>query len=641
MMNSKRMTFATLWLALCWSCHTETPETGEQRNVILICLDTVRADHIGAYGYTLHATTPGLDALAADSTVFLDTSANACWTKPSVPSYMTGHYPIEHGVYEGHSKDSAGEHSDVLPESATTIAEVFQDAGYDTVAFVRNAQIRKGQGIEQGFDTYTDGAGDAKDIRWRALDYLDQRTGEEPFFMYLHLLDAHWPYPVPDEYGELFNPREAVAFFRTSEWQDLRDRINKGEVVLSEDQRQALIALYDGALRFIDDQLMLLFQGLEQRGLTDNTVICIISDHGEEFLEHGKIGHGHGLSEELLQVPWILHVPGSEGEVIETPVSLVDLFPTLLHAADLATDLECEGVDRLASPQLWRESFAEHKAGKRYEQSIRRGDLKLIRRMESLGGGRIEVPRVTAESLVQQGARLSVELDPDLSGGLRATRIKVRGDSDEPMEIKGVITELTKKEVVLAGVHVPLLEDVVLYGATKEADGESRVLSVGMSVKVKVRAMNDGIVGYRVKLYQDGADLPPEVRAVASSIVGEGSNRSLLFGALSVALDGQTVVDQGHAGGQSLSREELRDFLLMGEAGWQRFEDRLSFYDLKSDVESDSEAAPTEYSSMNEQLNEFGVRLARQPLWTSQDRKELTSQEIHELSAIGYGGGED
>jgi choline-sulfatase len=280
MFELNRLVPALFLLSLCGSCGETAANNNAPRNVILICLDTVRSDHLGAYGYSENATTPGLDGLAAESMLFMDVSANACWTKPSVPSYMTGRYPLEHGVYEGHSKDSAGQHSDVLPQSALTIAEVFKDSGYSTVAFVRNAQIRKGQGIEQGFDTYTDEAGDAKDIRWRAVDWLDQRSEDQPFFMYLHLLDAHWPYPVPAEYGELFNPGAAIEFFRTSEWQDLRKKINSGEVELSGDQLTALIALYVGALRYIDDQLMLLMQALEQRGLREDSVICVISDHG-------------------------------------------------------------------------------------------------------------------------------------------------------------------------------------------------------------------------------------------------------------------------------------------------------------------------------------------------------------------------
>ena len=218
-------------------------------NVILICLDTVRADHLGCYGYDARPTTPTLDALARRSTVFRDASATAGWTKPSVPSFLTGTYPAQHGVYLGSSKDEAGRHSDVLPEEATTLAEVFRDRGYATAAFVKNAQLRRGLGFEQGFDVYEDKAGDAREIRWRASDWLDARDTGKPFFLYLHYLDAHWPYAVPDEYATMFTSAEDVARFRAQDWREMRDAINHGEVTLGEAERDAFVGLYDGSIR--------------------------------------------------------------------------------------------------------------------------------------------------------------------------------------------------------------------------------------------------------------------------------------------------------------------------------------------------------------------------------------------------------
>lgn len=644
----KNRELLSLLLVLCvaqflGSCSRPASAEGARHNVILICLDTVRADHLGAYGYEKNVTTPGLDSLADRSTLFSDVSANSGWTKPSVPTYMTGLYPVQHGVYEGNSRDSAGEeHSDVLPASALTIAEVFQEAGYSTAAFVRNAQIRKGQGIEQGFDIYQDGAGDAKDIRWRALDWLDQRDEERPFFLYLHLLDAHFPYPVPDEYGALFSSMEAISLFRTKEWKELRERVNDGEQVLTQEQLDALIALYDGALRYIDDQLMLLMQGLDQRGLAGDTVISIISDHGEEFLEHGKIGHGHGLHEELLSVPWILHVPGREPEVIETPVSLVDLFPTLLHAADLPVVVDCEGVDRLDQPMLWRESYAEHKAGRRYQQSVRRGDHKLIRYMESTGAPGVKVEAPTVVELVEKGDRLAVGLRLDADGTPVAAEVKLRGGSDDPIEIKGTIQAIDDDGFVLAGIHVPLLKDVVLYGNTKDAEGKDVPLEVGLGVKVKIRSSAGAYLGYRVKLYARDSKIENELRGIPKGIDESSSVARLDFGFTSVVLDEKTVVEAPAARDHSLTREDLRALLLAGGASWKPFTHLVELYALEGDgrVEVPFDD-PTGVTGMSGLLDTFGAERAQRPLWSSADRSVLSQKDLHELMEIGYAGGED
>src|SRR5262245_8276724 len=139
-------------LAALASCG-EASQVHGKRNVVLICMDTVRADHLGVYGYA-RPTTPELDRLAARALVFADASATAGWTKPSVPSFLTGTYPCQHGVYEGSAHGEAGDVTDVLPAECLTLAEAFHENGYATAAFVHNAQLREGSGFEQGFDTY-------------------------------------------------------------------------------------------------------------------------------------------------------------------------------------------------------------------------------------------------------------------------------------------------------------------------------------------------------------------------------------------------------------------------------------------------------------------------------------------------------
>ncbi|MHC4845840.1 MAG: sulfatase [Planctomycetota bacterium] len=317
-MNGPRRAALLLVLLLpaCGDLSARADETPRPRNAVMICLDTVRADRLGCYGYATRPTTPTLDALAARGVLFRDASSTAGWTKPSVPSFFTGTWPAQHGVYEGSARAKAGAVTDLLGDQARTLAESFEAAGYQTSAFIHNAQLKLGNGFEQGFDDYHDRMGDARDIRWQALDWLDERDEERPFFLYLHILDAHWPYDIPDEAAERFADGLDISMFRGGDSRALRDAINDGEVVLDEEQRRALDALYDASLRSIDDELAQLLAGLERRGLADDTTICVVSDHGEEFLEHGRIGHGHGLWENLLSVPWILAGPDVPADVV-------------------------------------------------------------------------------------------------------------------------------------------------------------------------------------------------------------------------------------------------------------------------------------------------------------------------------------
>jgi len=626
--------------ALSSCSRTEGP--GPKKNVILICLDTVRADHLGAYGYEENPTSPTLDELARCSTLFLDTSAAAGWTKPSVPSYMTGTYPLQHGVYEGHSKDRDGEHSDVLPDQAITLAEVFQARGYQTAAFVQNAQLRKGQGIEQGFDLYTDRAGDARNIRWSAVDWIDDRVSRQPFFLYLHFLDAHWPYPVPDEYGELFSSKEAISLFRTKDWKQLRDSINDGETTLDTEQKEALLDLYDGALRYIDDQLARLLSGLSQRGLKGETIICVLSDHGEEFLEHGKIGHGHGLHEELLQVPWILHVPGEEPRVVDTPVSLVDLFPTLLHAADIASPVETEGIDRIHAPDRRRESIAEHKAGRSYQQSIREGDLKVIRSFKRQKTDFQDAPSTALDWASKEPVRLSVELRPGSGGTLVASEIKPRGDMSDPMEMKGVIESISGDRLVLNGIHVALAPDVELYGDTTGPSGTERQLEVELPVKVKVRAVGDSLETFKVKLYAPDPAFESEVRGVLTAFDRTATGGVLHLGPVAIEIDELTAIELKDERCRAITREDLLVLLANPACGGSDYRRQERLHDLSQDP---AELFPIqdhpELERLSLTLDRLGSRLSREVLWSSSDRSTLTAEEISDLEAIGYAASEE
>lgn len=378
-------------------------------NVVLICLDTVRAGHLGVYGYERRPTSPSLDRLAESAWVFGNASSSANWTKPSVATYLTGLLPAQHGVYLPTKKRGEALVGDVLPEAATTLAETFSADGYATAAIVNNSQIDRGLGYEQGFDSYVDHAGNAGEIRERALRWLGERDQDRPFFLYLHLLDAHPPFLTPPrEALERFSsPGDAQQYSRT-EWNATRLAVNAGRTQIDEASVDALVTAYDGAIRYMDDELGALFDELERSGRMDDTVICVISDHGEEFLEKTRLGHGrgHDLYETLLHVVWILRVPGEEHRWIETPCSLVDLYPTLLSASrtlgiEAARDAEARiGIDRLERPLELHPIVAENLDDRGYQQSIRLGENKVIRRLSPEGPARRK-NAITRESLVE------------------------------------------------------------------------------------------------------------------------------------------------------------------------------------------------------------------------------------------------
>jgi arylsulfatase len=636
--DSHSLLSSALLLAGIASCNEPAPPA-RAPNVVLICLDTVRADHLGTYGYR-RATTPTLDALAARSLVFADASATAGWTKPSVPSFLTGTYPSQHGVYEGSAHAEEGAVTDLLPEEALTLAEVFRASGYRTAAFVHNAQLRAGNGFEQGFERYEEANLDAREIRWRSLDWLDRRPEDPrgaPFFLYLHFLDAHWPYPAPEEWITRFAPAETTARFRGRESKALYRAINDGEHLMTDEDRAALIALYDGALAYLDAELGHFLAGLALRGLADDTIVCIVADHGEEFGEHGKVGHGHGLWEPLLRVPWILHVPGSAPERRAAPVSLIDLFPTLLAAAGLAAPAGHEGVNRLAEPDAARPVLAEHKAPDRYFQSLRDGSSKLQRRF---------TPPVTGpgEELVLPialGTRWEAELE--LAGDeLVATQLKPRDEAPEdPPELKGRIEALTATSFAIGGI-------TVLYDDASErqtgAGTAGPELADGQVVKVRGEPVGGTVRAERIKFYAPAESEEIEVRGTVEGLDQSGGVGTLTLSGFRLRVTGATNL-KGAAlvpKNRRLAREAIAE-LLGGGAGdvakTRGFEGVRTLFDLARDPGELAGQAVAAGSELDARLDALGRALASRRVFGVKDQRALDAEALQELEAIGYGGG--
>lgn len=304
-----------VWIKNTRPGHTSVP-------VIFILIDTLRADHLGKYGYN-RPTSPFIDSLGS-SARFLDVTTQAPWTLPSVASVFTSRYPTEIGVLKL---------IDVLPESEFTLAEYFKTQGHRTVALNTNPHIVKESGVMQGFDsvfTYpftTPG----ETIFHDALRWLDrERRGSEPYFMYLHLMDVHTPYLPPKETLALFESGYTGTVEGTNE---MFGEILRGEKAFSPEDLRHLVNLYDGEIRNVDRLIEEFVVQLKNRGLYDPALLILTADHGEEFFEHGGLQHARTLYEELIHVPLILKFPNnrfSDPGAGRPWVTSLDIFPTVV-----------------------------------------------------------------------------------------------------------------------------------------------------------------------------------------------------------------------------------------------------------------------------------------------------------------------
>jgi arylsulfatase A-like enzyme len=283
------------------------PQERPARNLLLVLLDTLRADHVGFRGYR-RSTTPRLDALAAEGTILTNVHTPSSWTRPATATLLTGLDPADHGVYT---------RRDRVPARAETLAEKLRAAGYATSAFSSNPNVIPYWGFGQGFERFVDVESshwmqndDVSHMITLALAELD-RIRERPFFLYLHVNQMHFPYIPPKKYLAEVAPGG----------EDPVDR-------------------YDGEIRFTDTELGRFWDRLRSLGLDDRTLLVVVADHGEEFGDHGGTMHGRTLYEEVLRIPLFLRWPGNvpSGRRVARPVVLADLEPLILSLLKVGPD---------------------------------------------------------------------------------------------------------------------------------------------------------------------------------------------------------------------------------------------------------------------------------------------------------------
>ena len=326
-------------------------------NVLMVVIDTLRADHVSAYGYA-RKTTPHLDALARQGVVLENAISQAPWTAASVASLFTGLYPSVHGL-DGGIRWGPGQRSaggtlpfavqKVLSSGQLTLAEVFRRNGYRTAGFVSNVYVNSIFGFSQGFELYNDEHEEysknvsgakrrAQETNRHVFEWLDQKP-EEPFFLLVHYNDCHWPYNPPAPFG-----RDYVAGYegdltpsRTTSIVETQGQPVKG---LSDEDLAYLVGLYDGEIAYMDSQLGALLKKLGSLGLTRKLASVVTADHGEEFLDHGSASHGYTLYEEMIRVPLVFHYPGRLApRRVEAQVRLIDVAPTLFALAAIEEEI--------------------------------------------------------------------------------------------------------------------------------------------------------------------------------------------------------------------------------------------------------------------------------------------------------------
>lgn len=333
---------ALFWAGVSVALAARTPSPARP-DVLLILVDALRPDHLGAYGYA-RDTSPAIDSLAADGIVFQQAVSQSTFTKSSVASLLTARFPYQHGVYWGSRTEDpefpGAVTSDLLPAEEHTLAEALHDAGYLTSAWVQNSHIRGFMGFAQGFIEYHDQQGGIERINRRFLRALRGKAGRFPAFTYLHYIDLHDPYLPEPPYDTLFGggpisegTSEGVyAGVDLAEWGAFLQAVRDGGKRLSAAEVAQLEAYYDGQIRYVDDRIGALLAELRRRGRYENTLIVLVSDHGDAFMEHGFISHSTTPYEELVRVPLIVKLPGSAhaGAEVPDPVRLIDVMPTVL-----------------------------------------------------------------------------------------------------------------------------------------------------------------------------------------------------------------------------------------------------------------------------------------------------------------------
>lgn len=338
-----------------WLGSTTACETAGRGPVILVTVDTLRADRLGALGNAGALPTPNMDRLGNEGAVAHRAVAPMGRTTQSVATILTGLHPLHHGA------DGLGM---PLPDRVVTLAERFRESGWATAAFVSNIHLRPGLGFEQGFEIYSNPrdrweGNSAERITREALEFLRERGDASRTFVWIHYLDPHWKYAPSDDLLARADPEwtGTLDIYEREERGDVSKGriIYEADAVLSRREIEHLRRRYDAEVAATDRAIGRLLDGLDESGLGERAVVLLTSDHGEGMGEHRYwFGHGEYLYDDTLHVPWLVRSPGRipAGTRLQGVVRLEDTAPTLLSLAGLEVPRRIDGQD--LGPELLR-----------------------------------------------------------------------------------------------------------------------------------------------------------------------------------------------------------------------------------------------------------------------------------------------
>lgn len=303
----------------------------QRPNILVVLVDTTRADRLGAYGSKL-GLTPHLDQLAQEGMLFKNAFTTSPWTPAAVTSLFTGLYSRSHGltVVSGveQMKESGWEFPTCVPSLAAELARL----GYVTGAAFTNPWVSTKHGFQNGFRVIKqlsrrDGtAPNVNDWATKFIQRTREREPNKPWFLYLHYMEPHSPYLPPSHFVKEFGCGAAGA----------------GDSLQETNARN--LRCYNAEVKYFDAEFGKLVQSLKEAGEYDNTLITVVSDHGEGFLEHGSVRHGKQLYNEELRVPLIMRIPGVKPRVVRSAVSIADIFPTLLESIGATIPEHVQGI---------------------------------------------------------------------------------------------------------------------------------------------------------------------------------------------------------------------------------------------------------------------------------------------------------
>ena len=404
----KSVSTATLAADPRLQSHCATPEQNPpppSRRVVLVVIDALRADGLGLYGYD-RPTSPKLDRLANESIVFERFYAASPWTAPSFGTILTGVSPSIHKIgWRLYNKASerregspdtmrvGGIHITNLRSTIKTLPELL--GAVPTAAIVNNAFLHPDVGLTRHFDHYDlvipygkkkgfarpDGVRDARETTDASIAWLeDHREGD--FFIMIHYFDPHVAYAPPERYREIFTPNPTKRF--ATKFTDTR-RARNGELKLSSRERQQIRGLYDGEVRYVDDQIAALVDAMRRLDMLDDTWLIVTADHGEEHFDHGGFDHGHRYEDEVTRVPLIIRPPGGQwcaGSRVSASASHVDLMPSVLEWFGHARHPQLEGRPLQAlitgDEKKHRPAFMEYNLFQGQQCALFDGRFKLV-----------------------------------------------------------------------------------------------------------------------------------------------------------------------------------------------------------------------------------------------------------------------